>query len=375
MPSLVDTRSATDFSPRWRGMLLANTAAWSAVTLLHTVASYGDLLRRGGTVPFTAVLWPTAMAYLPWLAFSLALSRWLRRRPGLVADAVAMRRLIGWSLPLFLLPEVAYQVALSLWQRPEGLGAFWSALRAWSPIFWLIDIALLVATVAVVYASVAMLENVAAERRRARADAELAAARTEVAQHRLRSLRAQLEPHFLFNTLNAISGLVRDDVRALAVQALSELSALLRYALDATQKDWVTVEDELRFVERYLALQRLRYGPRLQVQQVVDDAALAADCPPLLLQPLVENAIRHDVDRHDGISDIRLHVRRDGARVYIEVRNRLRPGAPPNPGAGLGLRATRDRLQLIYGEAATASAGAKVDQFIVTVTLPVQADV
>lgn len=353
-------------------VLAVNAAAWGAVVLLHTAASYGDALRRGAAPGVASLLSSLALAYLPWLAFSVVLSLLLARDPTRVTDARAMRHRFFWSIPLFLLPQVGYQVMLAWGTQPER-EPYLQALRRWPAVLWLIDLALFSATFAVVYATFAVLESLASQKRRERADAELRTVQHELDQQRLQGLRAQLEPHFLFNTLNAISGLVRGDDRALAVKALGELSALLRYALSSTQRDWVTMGDELAFVDQYLALQRLRYGDRLMVERTVQAASADADCPPLLLQPLVENAIRHDLERHEGASDIRLRVATDGPTVQVEVSNTLRAAAPPNPGLGLGLAATRDRLQLLYGERARFTAGAAGDRFVVTLRLPVEA--
>ncbi len=354
-----------------------NALAWGAVILLHAAASYGDQLRRDGSIAFAPIVRAMALAYLPWLTYSLVLSLLLARQPSRVTERGAMLRLFLWSIPLFLLPQVAYQVLLVSLAQPahpgDVLASFTTAFRRWPAMLWLIDVALFSATYAVVHATFATLETHAAQRRRDRADAEVRAMRHELDQQRLQGLRAQLEPHFLFNTLNAISGLVRGDDRSLAVKALGELSALLRHALSSIQRDWVTMEDELTLVTQYLALQRLRYGERLHVTEAVGEGALEAECPPFLLQPLVENAIRHDLERHEGTSDIHLRVARVDQTVTVEVSNGLRPALPPNPGAGLGLRATRDRLQLLYGARARLETRQEGERFVVHVELPVHA--
>jgi LytS/YehU family sensor histidine kinase len=193
-------------------------------------------------------------------------------------------------------------------------------------------------------------------------------------QQRMLALRAQLEPHFMFNALNAISAMVRSGDSALALGGINRLSELLRYALAASVRDTVSVADELQFVCDYLDLQRLRYGERLRVSIEGGGPFLhEVDCPPLLLQPLVENALRHDLDCHDGPSDIRLRFERSGDYLQIRVSNSVNmlvnTPASPNPGAGLGLSNTRDRLQLMH-PGASLRAGPADGRFVAEVRLP-----
>lgn len=346
----------------------ASFAAWTLVFLLHAVAGYTDQVRRGRPAGFGDLLGSMALAYLPWVVLSAALYLVLDRESHRLTDPRHVARRFLQSIGLFLLPETAYQVAISL---PADGTTFFQAVARWPALLWFIDLALLVATFTAVYALVAVRASLAARFRQQRTDAEILTLRLDLEQQRLRALRAQLEPHFVFNALNAISSLVRGESRPLALTALGQLSGLLRYALTASNAEWVTLADELRFVREYLALQRLRYGDRLQLSiGGDDDHVTGVDCPPLLLQPLVENAIRHDLERHDGPSDIRLTFASDGPMIVIHVSNSTHPEAPPNPGLGLGLRATRDRLALAYRGRARFEARPAEGRFEVTLTIP-----
>ena len=344
---------------------------WGSVLLLHSVAAYSDQLRRGGHASLADLLPSYALAYLPWMAFSAALLHALSsraerlRRPSFVVTMFVVLAIV------YLVPQGAYQVAVSMW----GTDAPWSALprrfAQWPAIYWLIDAGLFVLTFAVVYAFVTTRANQAAHEQRLKADAENLALRLELEQHRLHALRGQLEPHFMFNALNAISGLVRGDDKGLALSALQQLSALLRYALAASQRDFVTLGEEMDFVRDYVRLQGLRFGDRLEAQIDEEPADLrAADCPPLLLQPLVENAIRHDLEGHEDASRVTVSLRHEGDRVVIVVQNPLRQGTAPNPGAGLGLKSTRERLWLLYGNAADCATASAHGQFTATLSLP-----
>jgi LytS/YehU family sensor histidine kinase len=163
---------------------------------------------------------------------------------------------------------------------------------------------------------------------------------------------------------------VRGGDSALALGGITRLSELLRYALAASVRDTVSVADELQFVRDYLDLQGLRYGERLRVSIDGESALLhEADCPPLLLQPLVENALRHDLDCHGGSSDIRLRFERSGDSLLIQVSNPVSGLSSPNPGAGLGLSNTRDRLRIMH-PGASLHAGPADGRFVAEVRLP-----
>jgi len=356
----------------WLQAVGGSLLAWTALVLLHTLAGYSDQLRRGGEGTFIGFFSVLASAYLPWVFFTAVLVRILAERADRLADSATALRLLAGSVVFFLIPQEAYQVGLDLALNGRPASTFWDAFARWPAISWLVDGGVLVLSFVSVYALVVIQENRLAAEARSRSQAENLALKLEVEQQRLRALRGQLEPHFMFNALNAISGLVRAGDRAVALSALQQLSALLRYALSASARDWVTLGEEIAFVQDYLTLQRLRFGERLRFTLVGNDAAAAAaDCPALLLQPLIENAIRHDLEGHDDASDIRLCVQREGERITVEVTNSLHPDAAPNPGAGMGLSGTRDRLSILYGREAQCLSASTGDQFKVLVSLPV----
>jgi two-component sensor histidine kinase len=183
------------------------------------------------------------------------------------------------------------------------------------------------------------------ERTASRLEAQLATARLEM-------LHRQLQPHFLFNSLNTVSALLRRDARA-AGDTLRRLERLFRIALERTSTPTVTLHDELDTLDLYLGIERQRYPDRLRVETRVAEEARRARIPPLLLQPLVENAIRHGVaPRRDTVRvSIRAHLA-DGW-LEIEVRDTgmgVPPGWSLERDAGLGLRITADRLRTMYGD-------------------------
>ena len=193
-------------------------------------------------------------------------------------------------------------------------------------------------------------------RRRYR-EGQLRSARLErrLAEAQLAALRMQLQPHFLFNTLHAISALMDEDVPA-ARRMIARLSELLRATLASNGEPEVPLEREIEVLERYLDIERVRLGDRLRVEYAVDDDALEALVPTLLLQPLVENAVRHGIAPQTRPGHIRIGGRVDGATLRLSVADDgrgLRQGAGgPDEAEGIGLSNTRARLAQRYGSAA-----------------------
>jgi two-component system LytT family sensor kinase len=171
-----------------------------------------------------------------------------------------------------------------------------------------------------------------------------------LAQSELQALRAQLHPHFLFNTLQGVSTLIDTD-RAAAQTMLLTLATLLRTALKHGSADLVTFREELDFVESYLDLEKMRLGRRLQVRWQIDPHVYGALIPQLLLQPLIENAVVHGIasSREGGWIEVQAYVR-DG-RLHVGIRNTL--GGQSQPGLGLGIANTRARLRFLYAEDAS----------------------
>jgi two-component system LytT family sensor kinase len=178
---------------------------------------------------------------------------------------------------------------------------------------------------------------------------ELQAARlqTALARAQVQSLQMQLQPHFLFNTLNTIAALMREDIEAADVM-LARLGDLLRVTLTTADVPDVPLRRELELVDMYLDIQRARMGERLTTRVSADPETLDVPVPILLLQPLVENAVRHGAAARRGPSSIELRARRDGNLLVIEVEDDG-PGPPDSVVRGYGLENTRMRLAATYG--------------------------
>lgn len=165
------------------------------------------------------------------------------------------------------------------------------------------------------------------------------------ANARLAELQSRIRPHFLFNTLNSAIALVRaEPARAEAV--LEDLAELFRSAL-VDRGDAVPLAQEIELAQRYLAIEKVRFGQRLRVQWVVDEAANQAMVPPLLLQPLVENAVKHGVEPSADGADIKISTQRRGSTVVVKVTNTV-PAGHGEHGHGVALRNVEDRLKLLH---------------------------
>jgi LytS/YehU family sensor histidine kinase len=202
-------------------------------------------------------------------------------------------------------------------------------------------------------------------------EAERNALESQVAarEAEVRALRAQLNPHFLFNSLNSINSLIGGDPEG-ARRMCESLGDFLRRTLNLGARDAVPLSDELALVDRYLGIERVRFGDRLAIDRSVDPEAAVCLVPPLLLQPLVENAIKHGVaDRVEG-GTVRIAARNVDGRLMIEVENPLDPEAPARRGEGLGLDNVRRRLDAFAAREARMDVRRNGDQFRVTLTLP-----
>jgi hypothetical protein len=201
------------------------------------------------------------------------------------------------------------------------------------PIYWVV--------VSIVHALTYYRRSQERERKALELEARLTDAK-------LQALRMQLQPHFLFNTLNAISTLVHRDPKA-ADEMIGNLSELLRATLDTSEPE-IPLRRELDFLDRYLEIQQVRFGERLRIEKEIDAGALDAQVPTFILQPLVENAVRHGVEPQTTPGLVRIVARREGDALRLRVQDNG-PNHKPEPKSreGIGLPNTRARLQEMYG--------------------------
>ncbi len=203
-------------------------------------------------------------------------------------------------------------------------------------------------TYAVVVSAAAGLRLARHSRDRERQALQLEA---QLAQARLEALRSQLQPHFLFNALNSAVMLVRQGNNPEATSVLVQISDLLRYVLDE-RTPMVSLRDELHFLHRYLGIEQVRFGDRLVVEASVPDDLLGLPVPNLILQPLVENALRHGVGAKTGVGHLSIRARRNGSGLELEIEDDgpgVEAGWSLERDAGVGLSSTMRRLQELFG--------------------------
>lgn len=185
----------------------------------------------------------------------------------------------------------------------------------------------------------------------------------------LKLLKAQLDPHFLFNSLNSISSLCGSNP-ASARTLTTLLAEYLRKSLRTGSAESITLSEELELASSYLAIERIRFGPRLELAQEIDESVRAYRVPPLLLQPLVENAVKHGVGHLLEGGTVHIAATRDGGHVCISVDNRCDSDRPSTRGEGIGLANVRRRVEMFYGPAARFELVDEPTLFRVTLSLP-----
>lgn len=209
-----------------------------------------------------------------------------------------------------------------------------------------------IATLIFAVAWVALYLAFAMQRHRYRAELRQTQLSEALQAAELRLLKSQLNPHFLFNALNGLRSLIADEP-ARARVAVTQLARLLRYTLAAGEEDVVSLERELELVEDYLALESLRLDERLRIERDIAPGTRAIRIPAMMLQTLVENAIKHGISALKEGGTLRIAARVEHDRLILAVTNPRPQGVPPGNAGGVGLRNSGARLRLMYGERAS----------------------
>jgi two-component system sensor histidine kinase AlgZ len=189
-----------------------------------------------------------------------------------------------------------------------------------------------------------------------------------LAEARLQALQSRIRPHFLFNSLNAVLSLVRRDPRR-AERALEDLADLFRVLMQDT-RSFVRLADEIALLERYAAIEQLRLGERLQIAWELDAAPVDALLPPMVLQPLLENAVYHGVESGTGPGLVVVHIERRGARVLARIENPYREEHARRAGNRMAQENIRERLQLFFDAEARIATRTEAGRYVVEVEMP-----
>ena len=287
-------------------------------------------------------LWALLTPLIFWIAARFSLDRGSR------AGRILLYVVVGLAMAMFV-AVVMDQLRTLLLPFPPRRGprpTVWMTIRFWFLNYAFIYMAVLAAGAARAYS----LRYRSRQEEAVRLQAETAELHAKLADARLDALRMQLDPHFLFNTLHAISSLVERDPRGVR-KMISRLSDLLRHTIEGAAEQEIPLRDELDLLRRYLDIMEVRFQGRLAVQQDVEERALDALVPNLILQPIVENAIKHGVSKVEGAGRVVLRAHVVGDTLLVAVEN-SGPGVIDESQAergGIGLRNTRARLQQLYG--------------------------
>jgi two-component system, LytTR family, sensor kinase len=361
------TQTQTDErSTPWRWI----AALWCAFGLIE--ASQSALILRFAERKQHSWLPLFATELATWLPWALA-TPWviaLARRHPLVRGATSR------AFALHLATFAAISVIAEAWSATlQVLVNPWGNKR-W-PTFWdTLSVTLLYQVLVFLIAYVLILtitylvesrENIARQR------TEAARLNEELANAQLAALRGQMDPHFMFNTLNSIAGLVRDRRNDAAVSMIAGLGEFLRRTSEDSHRSQVTLADEVEYLQRYVEIQKVRFGDRLHVSVDVPAELLGASVPNLLLQPLVENAIKHGIARRVAGGNIRVTCARQEAVLRLAVYNDG-PGFEEDwrGNGGVGLANLRTRLGILYGDASALRVGTAGAGVEVVVTLPLK---
>lgn len=323
---------------------------WTFFGLLNATQLYLGLWMEGMSLPLWRVFAVDLFGWWPWIP-ATPLVLWMGRR-------FPIEHGRWWRvLPIHLLVCVLICAAhfavftyagivFSPFGPPRTPRSFWENFLGRAMSQFHLDLLIYAATLGVSYAVSYYFRYREREFRAAQLE-------TQLTQAQLQTLKMQLQPHFLFNTLNGIAGLVRDNRNKAAVNMLAGLSDLLRYTLENAGKQEVPLKEELEFLELYLDIQQMRFSDRLQIEMQIEPETLDALVPNLILQPLVENAIRHGTSRRAASGTVGVSARRDNGSLRIQIYDDG-PGLKRDDGGtaveGVGLSNTRARLIQLYGE-------------------------
>ncbi len=361
--------------PRWWLLTLIALAFWQILGFLDVAwfvlisAAKGDAVAWGKLIQANLPMWITVALFTPPVVWLARRFPWIEggRRQAVVVHA-------GGIVAFTVLHTVAVQLWYSLYRNPKPFDAPGFVAAIPKMVASIMDRGIMFYLIILGGAWLVETYTQYREREREAAQLELERAqlRASLSEAKLQALRMQLQPHFLFNTLHAISTLVLKGELRSADQMLAHLSRFLRLTLENAQVQTVSLAMELEFLDAYLRIQKVRFGDRLAVHHDIEERTLPAAVPSLILQPLVENSIQHGIGQCPDGGSIQVRARRTGDTVVLEVEDDG-AGLPEDPwsGDGIGLRNIRERLTQLYpGTHSLSLRAASPRGTLATVTLP-----
>ena len=330
--------------PRWYWVV----AVWLGIGLFDATQTVFVMRSEGMHHYWARLFFTDLMAWLPWMLATPIVFRLSDRFPG-----AAWKRAAFWIWHLLACSAIGLVAAgwVALWEEllnpyalmpgPDPFGQLW--LRKFY--------AGLLASI-ILYGLILLVAHIAdTQRRFAVQQAQTARLNEQLSKAQLNALRRQIEPHFLFNTLNAIAGLVREGSSDAAVSMIAGLSDFLRRVVNDSDRQQVPLSEELEFTRKYLDIQQARFAERLKFNVDVPTELLPAQVPSLILQPLVENAVKHGIAQRVHGGAIRIAAARSNGTLTLRIYNDG-PGLPSGweqNANGIGILNVRTRLESLYG--------------------------
>jgi len=345
-------------------------AAWTLIVVTFSVQAYVFAVARGRPDNFWHEFLVASSDWYIWAALT-PLVLYFCRRFRITSDdwvpTVLMHLIVGIAISFL---QLAIQVRLNYIINPGYKMGYWRVLYFFATFKGHINLLTYWVIVALNHGIYYYEQSRARELAWSRMEADLANAQLQV-------LNMQLHPHFLFNTLNSISTLITEDPQA-ARQMVIKLSDLLRASLNKIDQPAVPLQQELELLECYISIEQTRFKDRLTIEKEIDATALACEVPTMILQPLVENAVRHGIGKHKQTDRISIVAQRANGRLLLEVRNCIGSveNGGPSPTRGIGLANTRARLEQLYnGQHSFEIANRAYGGVAVKLTLPATGDV
>jgi len=325
-------------------------AIWSGIGLFDASQNVFVMRAEGMHHYWTRLFFTILISWLPWMLATPLVLRLARRYP-----PALWRNISTWTAHLGACGTIGlvyaawvagWEELLNPWALKPGPDPF---LELWRHKF---SNGLL--SYVVLYSLILMVNHLLeSQRKLARQQTETARLNEQLSKAQLNALRRQIEPHFLFNTLNAIAGLVREKRNDAAVSMIAGLSDFLRRVVQDSDRQQVPLGEELEFTQKYLDIQKVRFAERLRFSVDVPEELLPAQVPSLILQPMVENAVKHGIAKRVQGGAIRISACRNNGTLTLRVYNDG-PGLPAGwdkSPSGIGISNVRTRLQSLYGDA------------------------
>ncbi len=355
----------------WPRFLLVTVLAWTAYVLVAAAATFADHAHEARFGDWLDIVRAYSTGTWPWVLITTAVLLWVPRylsRGHHYLKNIINTAAFSAAVAVLYIPLAG---TLNRITDEAAIGNVLVSIRSVSAFNWFWDATLFLVLLGIAYAW-SYYNRYAIENKRA-ADLAVSNERlgAELARLELDLLRAQLEPHFLFNALNSISALIRSAKTDAATDALESLSELLRYAIESGRENTVTLAEEAAAANEYLRLQKLRFGERLVYSVELADGTADVRIPPMLLQPLLENAVQHGL--RDTLEPASIYLKmycEDGA-LHIRVENTIAPTSrrKSSSGFGVGLVNIERRLECLYPGQHTFDAALDGERFVASVCL------